>query len=202
MAASPSIPALANASPSGTSYQRVGVGAVSAGGDVEGLGEQREEHEAGYEHQDYRGLALLGEIEAETAGLDSPAPDSRPDEDDEEHHGEYVQVGGEDSDAGVGEYGLREFGPDGVGEDVEDVAGGEGEESPEYEEVGEAGAVSERNALEHLSLSEDVGERAEETADRLVESFGVLAEQDEPEDAQVENVGGGGERADGQRVNG
>ena len=124
-------------------YQCVGVRAVSAGGDVERLSEQGEEHQAGDEEQDYGGLALLGEVEAEAAGLDSPAADGGPCQDYEEDDGEYVEVGGEDADAGVGEYRLGELGPYGVGEDVEDVAGGEGEESPEDEEVGESGAVSE-----------------------------------------------------------
>ena len=68
--------------------------------------------------------------------------------------------------------------------------------------MGETGAVSEGYALEHLALSEDVRERSEEPAYRLVESFGVLAEQDQTEDAQVEDVSRRRECADGQCVHG
>ena len=118
-----------------TAYEGVRVGAVPAGCHVERLGEQGEEHQAGDEQQDDGGLALLGKVEAKTAGLYSPAADGGPDQDYEEHDGEYVEVRGEYSDTGVGEYGFGELGPDGVGEYVEDVTGGEGEESPEDEEV-------------------------------------------------------------------
>ena len=60
--------------------------------------------------------------------------------------------------------------------------------------MGKARAVSQGDALQHLALSEYVWERAEKSADGPVESFWVLAEQDEPEYAQVEYVGRGSER--------
>ena len=90
--------------------------------------------------------------------------------------------------------------PDGVAEYVENVVGGEGEESPEDEEVGESGTVSEGYALEHLALPEDVGERAEEAADWLVEPVGVFAEQDESEYTKVQNVRCRREGGDGEDV--
>ena len=49
-------------------------------------------------------------------------------------------------------------------------------------------AVFNGYALEHLALSEDEGQGAEETAHRLVEATCGLAKQHKPEDALVQKV--------------
>ena len=81
----------------------------------------------------------------------------------------------------------REIVPDHVAKDIQDIAGREGEESPEDDEVGDARSVTERDALQDFTLTQNVRERTEQAAHWLVEPTRVLAQENQAEDSMVEN---------------
>ena len=68
--------------------------------------------------------------------------------------------------------------------------------------MGDPRSVPERDALEHLALSEDVRERTDKAAYGLVEPARVPAQEYQSKHAVVQNEPGGGKDADGKEVNG
>ena len=170
-----------------TSDECVGMRAGPSGRNEERLRKQREEHQRRDEKQDDRRLAFLGEIEAESVGSDNPPAYCGPDQQNKEHQRQDVQIGGERTHASVRKQRRREIVPDHVAKDVQDVAGGEGEESPEDDEVSDARSVTERDTLQDFTLTQDVRERTEQAAHWLVEPTRVLAQENQAEDAMVEN---------------
>ena len=78
-----------------TPDERVGVRALAARRHVKRLRQQREQHQRRDEQQDDRRFALLRQVELEAIGADSPPPDRRPHEYEEEGEREDVQIGRE-----------------------------------------------------------------------------------------------------------
>ena len=171
-----------------------------SGRNEERLREQRKEHQRRDEKQDNRGLAFLGEIETESVGSDNPPANGGPDQQNKEHQRQDVQIGGEHTHASVRQQRRREIVPDHVAKDVQDVAGGKGEESPEDDEVGDPRAVTERDALQDFTLAQNVRERTEQATHRLVEPTRVLAQENQPEDAMVENESRRGKYPDCKQI--
>ena len=168
-----------------TPDQRVGVRSGPSRRHEERLRKQREQHQRRDQQQDDRGLAFLGQVEAEPVGSGDPPANGGPHQQHEEHQREYVQVRREYANSRVRQQRRRKVVPDHVSEDVQDVAGRKRQKSPEDDEVRNPGAVPERYALQHLALPEDVRQRADKSAYRLVESTRVLAEEYQAKNALV-----------------
>ena len=128
---------------------------------------------AANEQEDDCRLPLLGQVEAEASGGSEPSTDGGPCKDDEEERCQQIEVYRDRADAGISEDRLGKLRPCGVAEDEHDVAGREGEEAPEDEEVRKARAVvADRDPLKDLALSEYERDGPENASRGLVESVG------------------------------
>ena len=168
-------------------YRRRGGGSDSARGDVEGLGQGREHHERGDKRQYDGRFQLLGKVEAEPPRRSHPAPDHRPGQHQQKRRGEDVDVDGHDAHACLGQQPRGERPPHGVPVGDHQVAQNEGQESPEYEGVGQPRPVPQGYALEHFALTEYKRDGSDDPADRLVEPADGLSDEDEPDHSSVEN---------------
>ena len=168
---------------------------------VERLREESQRHQGGDQQQDHRRLLLLRQVEGEAVRAHQPPADGRPGQHREEGNRQDVQVGREYPHPGIGQQRGGKLPPYGVAEYEEQVAGGEGEEAPEDEEVGQARPVSSKgDLLQHLPLAQDQRNGPLQAAEGLVEPAGRLAQEDEPEDPEVEQHRREGEDRHRQRV--
>ena len=185
-----------------------GLRAMSAAGDVEGMYQQRGDHQAGGEADDDHGLALAGQVEAQAMRLGDPAAEQRPNQRGQHDDGEDIEVDAVHQDTGGGEDGLAQGMPDCPPEYEDQVGEAEGQEPPEDGGVSDAGqidaagtGVGASDALEHLALAQYDGGSANQAGQRTVEAGGRRALQHQAEHAVIDGVAGDGEGDGGKNVN-
>ena len=165
-------------------------GPCAALGYVEGVGQKGGRHQPrGHGHHDNR-VEASGQVEAQPVRSRHPAAQHGPCQHHQQQGRQDIQIGAVNAHSQGGQQPLREVGPDGGPEYEDEVAEGEGEESPEDERVADAGPVPLRDPLQHAALTEDYQRGALQALEGSVDSRYRASLQDQVDDPPVQHVTG------------